>query len=82
MLWKEIKSWAKSKGYETLKDKDDNQYYWAKLDSSDSNASGVAGSVSKLATAIFNHMTNNEWVEHQQQYRETLELKKINVSDY
>jgi hypothetical protein len=42
MLWKEIKTWAKSKGYETLKDKDDNQYYWAKLD--DPDASGVAKS--------------------------------------
>ena len=82
MLWKEIKSWAKSKGYETLKDKDDNQYYWAKLDSDDPNASGVAGSVSKLATAIFNHMTDNKWVEHQKQYKENLELKKVEISDY
>lgn len=82
MLWKEIKSWAKSKGYETIKDKEDGQYYWAKLDSDDPNASGVAGSVSKLATAIFNHMTNNKWVEHQKQYKENLELKKIEISDY
>lgn len=82
MLWKEIKSWAKTQGYETLKDKEDGKYYWAKLDSSDLNASGVAGSVSKLATAIFNHMTNNEWVEHQKLYKENLELKKIEISDY
>ena len=59
MLWKEIKTWAKSKGYETIKDKDDGQYYWAKLDSSNPSDSGVTRSVSKLATAIFNHLTNN-----------------------
>jgi hypothetical protein len=80
MLWKEVKTWAKSKGYETLKDKDDNQYYWAKLD--DPDASGVAKSVSKLATAIYNHMTNNKWLDHQKEYRENLELKKANISDY
>lgn len=82
MLWKEIKTWAKSKGYETIKDKDDNKYYWAKLDANDSNASGVVGSVSKLATAIFNHLTNNEWVDHQQKYKENLEIKKAEISDY
>jgi hypothetical protein len=82
MLWKEIKSWAKSKGYETIKDKDDGQYYWAKLDSDEPDASGVAKSVSKLATAIYNHMTNNKWIEHQKQYQENLEIKKANTSDY
>jgi hypothetical protein len=79
MLWKEIKTWAKSKGYETLKDKDDGQYYWVKLDS---DASGVASSVSKLATAIYNHMTDNKWIEHQKQYQENLQTKKAEISDY
>ena len=82
MLWKEIKTWSKSKGYETIKDKDDGQYYWAKLDSSNPNDSGVARSVSKLATQIYNHMTDNKWIEHQKQYQENLEVKKINTSDY
>ena len=82
MFWKEIKTWAKSKGYETIKDKDDGQYYWAKLDSSDSNDSGVARSVSKLATQIYNHITDNKWVEHQTEYKENLEFKKANISDY
>jgi hypothetical protein len=82
MLWIELRSWAKSKGYETLKDKEDNQYYWAKLDSDDPNASGVAKSVSKLATAIYNHMTENKWIEHQEEYKEKLETKKANISDY
>lgn len=82
MLWKEVKSWAKLHGYETIKDKDDNQYYWAKLDSNDVNASGVAKSVSKLARAIYNHITSNQWLEHQEQYQENIETKKANISDY
>jgi len=79
MLWTEIRRWSKEKGYTTVKDKDDNQYYWAKLDT---DASGVAKSVSKLATAIFNDITNNQWVDHQKEYKENLELKKASISDY
>ncbi len=82
MLWTEVRSWAKSKGYETIKDKEDNQYYWAKLDSNDPDASGVAKSVSKLAVAIYNHLTDNKWIEHQKQYKENLETKKVEISDY
>jgi hypothetical protein len=82
MLWTEVRSWAKKFGYETIKDKDDNQYYWAKLDCNDPNASGVAGSVSKLATAIYNHLTHNKWIEHQEKHQENLQLKKIEISDY
>jgi hypothetical protein len=72
MLWTEIRSWAKNLGYETIKDKDDNQYYWAKLDNTDPNSSGVAPSVSKLARAIFNHHTNDKWIDHQKEYQEKL----------
>jgi hypothetical protein len=82
MLWSEIKKWAKDKGYETLKEKDGDitSYYWAKLDVPD--ASGISKSVSKLAFDIYNHMTDNKWVEHQKTYRENLEIKKANTSDY
>lgn len=80
MLWKEVKSWAKSRGYETLKDKEDNQYYWAKLDNPD--ASGVAKSVSKLALAIYNHMTDNKWLDHQKQFLDKKEETKFTVNDY
>lgn len=79
MLWSEIKRWAKDKGYETLKDKDDNQYYWAKLDT---DSSGVARSISKLATAIFNDITNNQWIDHQVKYKENPEIKKANIGEY
>jgi hypothetical protein len=76
MKWNEIRRWAKDKGYTVVKDKDDNQYYWAKLDSDDPNASGVARSVSKLATSIFNHMTDNKWLDHQKEYRDNMEIKR------
>lgn len=82
MLWKEIKSWAKDHGYSTIKDKDDGQYYWAKLDSNNPNASGVAKSVSKLAKAIYNHMTDDKWLDHQKSFEESKVETKFSVSDY
>jgi hypothetical protein len=82
MKWSEIRRWAKDKGYTVVKDKDDNQYYWGKLDSNDPNASGVARSVSKLATQIYNHMTNNKWVEYQKEYQEKFNPKIENPIDY
>lgn len=67
----EIKSWAKTWGYSIIKEKDDTvngaSYYWSK--DNDINVTGVALSVSKVATAIYNHMSNNKFVEHQKQYK-------------
>lgn len=80
MLWTEVRKWAKEHGYNTIKDKEDGKYYWAKTESKDPNDSGVATSVSKLARAIFNHITNNKWLDHQNQFiKETTEFS---VSDY
>jgi hypothetical protein len=42
----------------------------------------VAKSVSKVATAIFNHMTDNKWVEHQNKCKEAKADVKFTVSDY
>lgn len=82
MLWSEVKKWAKEKGYDTIKDKEDGQYYWAKLDAGP-NASGVARSVSKVATAIFNHITDNKWTDHQKEFQDNKqETKTITISDY
>jgi hypothetical protein len=84
MLWSEIKKWAKDKGYETLKEKDGDitSYYWAKLDVPD--ASGVSKSVSKLAWDIYNHMTNNQWVEFQKDIKQKQEesTEHIEMSNY
>lgn len=80
----EVKSWAKTWGYTILKEKDDTEngasYYWCKND--DPSVTGVALSVSKVAAAIYNHMTNNKWLEHQKEYKENQETKKITISDY
>lgn len=71
MLWKEVKSWAKEKGYKTDRSKiqgADNSYHyiWSKID--DPSINGEASSVSKVATAMYNNMTNNKHLEYQQQY--------------
>ena len=81
MLISEIKKWAKEKGYEVIKDKEDGLYYWAKLDAGP-DASGVAKSVSKVATAIFNHLSDNKWLEHQIKFQEEKIEAKFTVSDY
>jgi len=81
MMISEIKKWAKEKGYEVIKDKEDGLYYWAKLDAGP-DASGVAKSVSKVATAIFNNMTEDKWVEHQIKYQESKTDIKFTVSNY
>jgi hypothetical protein len=79
MLWSEVKKWAKEQGYETIKDKGDEkkgdavQYYWSKIENPES--SGVAKSVSKLAKSIFNDITSNKWVEHQENYLKNLQIK-------
>jgi hypothetical protein len=75
MLWSEVKRWAKDKGYETIKDKEDNQYYWAKIGSTDVNSSGVCSSVSRLAKAIYNHITDNRWTDHQRIHYENITIK-------
>lgn len=66
----EIKSWAKNRGYSIIKEKDDSlngaSYYWAKND--DPTATGVSLSVSKVARDIYNHMTDNKWVDYQNNY--------------
>jgi hypothetical protein len=80
MLWTEIRKWAKSHGYETIKDKgneeDGIKYYWSKLDNPSS--SGISYSVSKLARDIYNDITNGAWIDHQTSYKESIDERKIN----
>ena len=80
----EVKTWAKRWGYSIIKEKDDSlngaSYYWCKED--DPAVTGVALSVSKVATAIYNHMTENKWVEHQKTFAENKETVKFSTSDY
>lgn len=82
MTISEVKKWAKGLGYHAVKGKDDGKYYWSKSDSNTVDSSGVAPSVSKLAKAIFNHITDNKWVDHQKEYNENKETKRISLTDY
>lgn len=72
MVWTEIKRWAKEQGYKADREKIENseksyKYTWYKID--DPNVAGTETSVSKVATAIYNHLSNNQYVEYQEQYR-------------
>jgi hypothetical protein len=81
MLWSEIKRWSKERGYETIKDKGDEengdkvQYYWSKI--SDPSCSGVSPSVSKLARDIYNDITDGAWIDHQIAHKESIDERKI-----
>lgn len=79
----EVKTWAKTWGYSIIKEKDDSvngaSYYWCKND--DPNITGVALSVSKVATAIFNSITDNKWIDHQKEFLENQEDAKFSTSD-
>ena len=71
MKWTVIKSWAKEQGYKITREKsgdEDNPYIytWSKMD--DEKVHGVTNSLSKVATVIYNHMTNNAHLAYQQKY--------------
>lgn len=80
MLWQNIKSWAKDQGYKADRTKIDGEekaynYTWFKID--DETIKGTATSVSKIATAIFNHITDNAHVEYQKEYKDKLAQQDI-----
>ena len=65
MTWTAIRSWAKSYGYECKKL--DEGYSW-----SINNTVSFSKSVSTLAKDIYNHMTNNKFVDHQNWHKENM----------
>ncbi len=73
MLISEVKRWAKDKGYVVTKEKGDEEkdeptfYKWHKV--SDPTICGTAPSVSKVATAVYNHISDYKWVEYQQNFK-------------
>jgi hypothetical protein len=81
MLWSLAKSWAKEQGYISFREKTNDKenqydYYWGKEDNP--TVTGLATSVSKLTTQIYNHMTSNQHLEYQIQYKESLSKTDIN----
>lgn len=82
MLWTEIRKWAKELGYESIKNKEDGKYYWKYSSSENANDCGIVSSVSKLAKAIYNHHTQNKWLDHQKQFEDNKQAKVISLTDY
>lgn len=71
MIWKEIKTWATNKGYKVDRKSIEGQdkkyvYSWKYND-----VEGITYSTNECATMIYNHMTNNEFVEYQKEYEKT-----------
>ena len=81
----DIKKWAKEQGYNIVKKEDDSingaTYYWNKIDNIE--VKGQSISVSKVAKDVYNHITNNRWTEHQQNYTEkkSNEHSKIDINN-
>lgn len=73
MTFTELKRWAKQYGYEVLKEKGTQVCVWTKID--DPAATGIADTLGETATQIYNHITNNAWVEYQQEYKKNKEIK-------
>ena len=79
MLWKEVKSWCKQNGFyaERKKQTDiENSYVYTWYKESDTAIGGTTTSVSKLATIIYNTMTDNKHLEYQQEF-----ITKQNMQD-
>lgn len=73
MIIAEIKKWAKEYGYTIRAEKLDDgtkKYYWHKNE--EPSISGVEPSVSKVATAVYNNITGNKWLDYQTKYKENL----------
>jgi tRNA A22 N-methylase len=67
----DVKKWAKEHGYNIVKEKIDDEsakYYWNKI--SDPSINGISPSVSKVALAVYNNITDNVHLEYQQSYKE------------
>lgn len=82
MLWTEVRKWAKENGYDCsrtkIEDKENSYiYYWKNIN--DANNSGTSTSVSKLATDIYNMLTDGQWIEYQKEYKEKQEYKHFSI---
>lgn len=83
MQWSLVKTWAKQQGYTSFREKTNDQenqydYYWGKED--DPSVTGLATSVSKLAAQIYNHVTDNEHINYQHEYKESLSKQDIDYN--
>ncbi|MAR21381.1 MAG: hypothetical protein CMD25_05310 [Flavobacteriales bacterium] len=88
MNWTNIKKWAKDKGYKVDREKSGDEvnpynYEWTKKNEDHIGipAAGLTGgttnSLSKMAMAIYNDITDNKHVEHQKRYAQEQLQKEI-----
>ena len=80
MMWKEIKTWATSKGYKVDRKSIDGVekkylYSWTY-----NSIDGVAYSTNELALNIYNHMTDNKFVKHQEDYNKNQVAEDIYIA--
>jgi hypothetical protein len=68
-----LKQWARSHGYDVLKEKGTERCLWTVND--DPAITGMADTLRDTATQIYNHITDNKWVEYQEEYKRTKEIK-------
>ena len=73
MNFKELKSWSKKYGYEVLKSKGTEECLWSKID--DPAVTGICDTLSETARAIYNDITDNRWVEYQEQYKREKQME-------
>lgn len=59
----EIKSWAKSRGF-SVKKQDEGYVWWG-----EGVEAGEPRSIDEVATAIFNRMTDDRFVEYQREFK-------------
>lgn len=82
MQWSLIKSWAKNHGYVVSRkitadgQKNQYDYYWEKTENN-TPISGITTSVSKLATIIYNNLTDDKYVQYQNEYKDALSKQDI-----
>lgn len=71
MNWTNIKKWAKDKGYKVDREKSynvDNPYHYKWYLVNNPERKGTINSLSKMAMAIYNDITDNKHIEHQERY--------------
>lgn len=64
--WTEIKKWAKEKKLEPKKNKE-GKYIWEDK---------VYNKLDDLVTALWNRVSNNKWIEYQEDYKKSQANKK------
>lgn len=73
MNFTELKRWAKSHGYEVLKSKGTEECIWTKIDTP--SLTGISPTLAETARAIYNDISGGVWVEYQEEYKRTKEIK-------